>query len=446
MHTSSKRFLLVNPWISDVAAYNFWIRPLGLYAVAEWLYQRGAEFLLIDCLSPFEAPGRFDRRMAEQPKCFRKYGIKRRFCRYGISVEEFIFRLREGLSIAGSFDAVLMTSAISYWYPGVQWAVECIRKHLPGVPIFLGGIYPSLWPEHAEAHSGADRIFKGPLEFYSIELANVLGLPNNPIRKKLPWYRLGLHDGVAYSGIRTAYGCPFRCTYCASRIVSGDFRERRSVEIVHELTWLRRCGVSHVSFYDDALLVDFNNRLRPVLEELNKKNIRMAFHTPNALHARLVNSHVAHLLHISGFRTVRISLETVDVARQKATGGKVLNSDVEMAVRFLQEAGFKASDIGVYLLVGLPGQELEEIRAGIEMVRALGARPYLAELSPIPGTAVWSELEALGKVWQDMDPLLTNNSVFWEWSGFCSRQEFDELKQLCSESSSALAKAGTITT
>jgi hypothetical protein len=31
------RILLVNPWIYDFAAFNFWLRPLGLLMVAEYL-------------------------------------------------------------------------------------------------------------------------------------------------------------------------------------------------------------------------------------------------------------------------------------------------------------------------------------------------------------------------------------------------------------------------
>jgi hypothetical protein len=55
------RFLLVHPWIADMAAFNFRIRPLGLYALAEWLWERGADTVLINCLSPAAAPGKFAR-------------------------------------------------------------------------------------------------------------------------------------------------------------------------------------------------------------------------------------------------------------------------------------------------------------------------------------------------------------------------------------------------
>jgi len=46
-----KNVLLINPWIFDFTAYDFWLRPLGLLAVAAVL-RDGADvdLRLIDCL------------------------------------------------------------------------------------------------------------------------------------------------------------------------------------------------------------------------------------------------------------------------------------------------------------------------------------------------------------------------------------------------------------
>ena len=423
----AKRFLLVNPWIADTAAYNFWIRPLGLYRLAEWLDERGTEAVLVDCLSPASAPGRFPAWEIPVPECVRKAGIRRRFRCYGISAEEFVMRLRA----AGRVDAVLVTSAMSYWYPGVQMVAEAVRRAMPGVPVMAGGVYPTIWPDHAKKNSGADVIFQGPLESCGSHLSSMLSLPEKPVRSARPWYRLGLHDGADFSAVRTASGCPFMCAYCASRLVSGPFRGRMPGEIIHELEALHAIGVRQISFYDDALLVDFDKRLRPVLETVMSMGIKMTFHTPNAMHARLLDRDAASVLYRSGFSTVRISLETVDPGRQKASGGKVVSRDVENAVRFLTQAGYSPGETGVYLLAGLPGQSVEEVMKGIEFVNSLGAKPYISEMSPMPGTGVWQEFMEKGVVSPDMDPILTNNSLFYQWSGFCSHDEFQKLKMMC---------------
>ena len=80
--------------------------------------------------------------------------------RYGISEADF----RARLSRLPRPDAVLVTSLMTYWYPGVSAAIALVQEHFPGVPVILGGIYASLCPDHARAVSGADLVLPGPWE------------------------------------------------------------------------------------------------------------------------------------------------------------------------------------------------------------------------------------------------------------------------------------------
>ena len=90
------------------------------------------------------------------------------------------------------------------------------------------------------------------------------------------------------------------------------------------------------------------------------------------MHAQVIDAELAHKMYAAGFKTVRISLETSDVVRQKLTGPKVTNNGFTRAVERLKAAGFTAKDIGVYLLMGLPGQPLEEVIESIKFVHAQG--------------------------------------------------------------------------
>ncbi len=417
------RFLLVNPWIADFAAYNFWVRPLGLYQLAKWLDGLGAEPILLDCLSPFPAPGKFKRKPVPLP-IRQKLPIKRGFARYGIGRQEFRARLKA----AAPFDAVFVTSVMSYWYPGVKWVVEEIRRQAGNVPIILGGIYATLWKEHAQRSLDVDLVCAGPLEGNKERIRRFLGLGEIK-RPERPWYRLGFWDRAGYGAVRTATGCPFRCTYCASRLVSGPFMPQKREEVLEEIVFLWKSGARQVAFYDDALLVDFSKRLGPLLEELEGLGVDVWFHTPNGLHARFLDFNVARRLVSSGFKSVRLSLETVDRNRQESTGGKVTSMDLERAIGNLLEAGMKRKSIGVYLLVGLPGQDLDEVEESVRYVKGLGVRPYLAEFSPIPGTVEWQRLKEKGMVSDAMDPILTNNTIFFRLFSGYDIERFRALKR-----------------
>jgi hypothetical protein len=53
----SKNVLLINPWIYDFTAYDFWLKPLGLLYIAALLGRHGSFRLsFIDCLDRFQ-PG-----------------------------------------------------------------------------------------------------------------------------------------------------------------------------------------------------------------------------------------------------------------------------------------------------------------------------------------------------------------------------------------------------
>lgn len=46
-------FLLINPWIYDFAAYDFWLKPYGLLSLGGKLRYLGYSIYYLDLLDPF---------------------------------------------------------------------------------------------------------------------------------------------------------------------------------------------------------------------------------------------------------------------------------------------------------------------------------------------------------------------------------------------------------
>jgi len=204
---------------------------------------------------------------------------------------------------------------------------------------------------------------------------------------------------------------------------------RDPLRVVDEIEhWSRTRGVRNFAFYDDALLVNSTDRAAPMLEEIIRRDLEANFHCPNGLHIREMTPRLAKLLFGAGFRTIRFGFETASAARQAATGGKVTTEELRQSVAYLQEAGYGRADIGVYLLCGLPGQESSEIEAGIDLVRRLGAKPILAEYSPIPGTPLWDEALRHARYDIGKEPLFHNNSLLPCLRSDISTADFQALK------------------
>jgi hypothetical protein len=127
----------------------------------------------------------------------------------------------------------------------------------------------------------------------------------------------------------------------------------------------------------------------------------------------------------SRLQTLRLSLEINGNGRD--TGGRC-SEDLISAVSSLKRHGFTKDDIGVYLMYSLPGQDFDEVRAGVEFLKALDVKINLTEFSPVPGTKCWTDLLSSGAIKEDIDPLLTNNSVFTSLFSGYDPEELERLK------------------
>ncbi len=403
------KVLLINPWIYDFSAYNFWARPLGLLKIAEYLSAFNIEINFIDCIDSFVnnkyGSGKFRAEVIEKPNVLKD--IPFFYKRYGISIDEFVKRLKDTLPV----DLILLTSVMSYWYLGVQKAVEIIRKLTKDVPIILGGIYPTLYYLHAKEHSGADYIYQGRLNEDLNQLFQKIGYKLQRQRDPIPYFRFNFYNN-SFAPLLTSEGCPFRCSYCASNLLMGNYKRRHYEDVIKEILELSKIGIKDFAFYDDALLFDADSHIKPLLREIIKEKINVRFHTPNGLHAIFLDEELAHLMKKANFKTIRLGLETVDPDIQRNTGGKITNYDLKMAIHYLKKAGFTKDEIGVYLMYGIPAHGIDKIKEGIEFLKSLNVQIKLTEFSPIKGTKMWDELINRGVIKDEIDPLLTNNTVF----------------------------------
>jgi len=419
---------LINPWIYDFAAYDFWLKPLGLLYLGGLLRQNGHRIHFIDCLDPYHpampqesrqqplrhsyGDGKFFRQVIPTPDSLKM--IDRKYCRYGILPEIFINELKK----QEDADIVLITSMMTYWYPGVFEAIKIIKEVLPFVPIVLGGKYATLCYSHAVNFSGADYVIAGSGEKQVLRLLKNLFneepvfTPDENNLDSLPYPAFDLIRKIEQLPLMTSLGCPYRCSYCSSHILNDKFQQRDPVKVADEIQyWQKESGVINFSFYDDALLVKPHEMIMPLLKEIKKRKLSCQFHCPNGLHLREINEELSVLLFNSGFKTIRFGFETSDLNRQIKTGEKVKNEELRLAVSHLKNVGYKTGEIGIYLLCGIPGQSAEEVEKSIEFVRECGAKPVLAEYSPIPGTKMWDEAVACSPFDIQREPLYHNNSL-----------------------------------
>jgi radical SAM superfamily enzyme YgiQ (UPF0313 family) len=438
--------LLINPWIHDFAAYDYWAKPIGLLYLASILRYHGFSVSYIDCLDRFHpaAPktdphardgrGSFFKTRIAKPKALSD--IPRNYSRYGITEKWF----REDLRSLTKPELVMVTSLMTYWYPGVQETIRLIKEYFCDVPVILGGIYATLCDDHAITYSAADRVFSGAAEEHVLKLvaahcgftAKPKFNPGDP--DSYPYPALDLQHNINYAPILTSRGCPFTCTYCASHLLHPKRVLREPVAVVEEIQfWHEKYAVFDFVFYDDALLVDANRHAIPILEKILQKGLKIRFHTPNAVHIRGISKQTARLMKDTGFKTIRLGLETANFQNRGEFDYKVTLAEFKQAVGFLKEAGFEKHQVGAYLLAGLPDQPVKALTESIKIVKQTGSTPVLAYYSPIPKTAMWPKAVASSRYDLESDPIFTNNAIFPCQTGKFSWETLSYLKKLATE-------------
>ena len=309
MRKDRPHILIVNPWIHDFAAYDFWAKPFGLLLIAGILRQHHISVSYLDCLNRFHprAPesnpnarsGRGPFLKTRLPKPAGLDDVPRHFSRYGIKPEWF----RGDLEDQQPPDLVLVTSLMTYWYPGVQETIECIRSVFPHSPVVLGGIYARLCPDHARSKSGADFVALQPAEtgLFPI-LEQFTGDGVKPLfdagdLDSYPYPALDLQHTINYVPLLTSRGCPFDCAYCASRLLEPERLLRSPEAVVEEIRfWQTSYGQKDFVLYDDAFLVNAAQHALPLLEAIISSGLKVRFHTPNAVHIRGITAQSAKLM------------------------------------------------------------------------------------------------------------------------------------------------------
>lgn len=399
---AGSKALLIHPPIYDTQYWAYWAQPHGLLKVATWLKNNNYSIRLLDCLATDKK-----REVNSFVKDKVEVGnIKRTMKHFGWSLEKLEFELLKHADKSNTDffypDEIWVTSIMTYWWESTRDVIQLIEKVFSQngnrVPrILVGGIYPTLYPEHANLYLREDTnlqdedliIVDGEICEEAASSSTDLGLYNDEVYDNFPRYSL----------ITGSRGCPFDCAYCAQlRLNQGDrkVRDRGPKEIAAEM-WdkFEKHGVSEFAFYEDNLLFnrqDFLDRLEAIRSKFGRK--RITIYAPEGIEPRLVEFEMMSLMRKTGFKKIHLALETIDneIAknwnRRQATIEKF-----DRSIDVLQQSGFKvgSQDINAFVLFGMPEENIQAAMntALYASTRVGSVVPML--FTPVPGSRMFEK-------------------------------------------------------
>jgi len=334
-----------------------------------------------------------------------------------------------------------------------------VKRRYPDIFLAVGGPHASLRPDEC-LESAFDAVCVGEGEYPTLELAEQLeggrfpqGIPNlfikhgNSVERTptrpfleniealpfpdremwLPW----LANTLSRRSVLAGRGCPFQCTYCCNhalrRLADGKYVRLRSPEnIADEILSIKRVLYLMEEMYlevetlgaDLEWALELCSRLEHINEQYDVAiaygtNLRV---TPNADYEELFAA-----LKRSNFEFINIGLESgSERVRRDILKRNYSNQDVMRAVSAAREQGLK---VGLYNLIGLPGETREDFRETARINRACQPDWYLlSAFFPYPGTELHKTSLEQGLLDGPLDRKLERRRPVLDQPGFTKRQ------------------------
>lgn len=337
----------------------------------------------------------------------------------------------------------------SYEIPYVKRHIDIIKRYAPGSVVVVGGPHISGDPEGTAVY--LDKMDFGFVGEAEIGLEHFLQLGkkdySDPARlgeiPNLVWWRAGrvmvnprapvqdldeiafpswqLMDPRSYPNathgifsrntpvapIITSRGCPFPCTFCAARALTGPVIRYRSVEnVIREIILLRdRYEVREFHLEDDNFTWK-REYVAAFCREIIERDLDLSFSLPNGIRLDSLDREVLTLMERAGFYSLAAGIESgsnrILALMKKNLTREVIREKIELIK--------ECTDIRVsgFFLIGYPGETEEDIGETISFSRELplDLASFLITI-PLPGSPLWDDYkkrDCQNINWEDFVP------------------------------------------
>ena len=209
------------------------------------------------------------------------------------------------------------------------------------------------------------------------------------------------HHGASSINLITARGCPYRCNWCSHAVYGYTHRRRSPAAVADEMQAIvARYDPDQVWYADDVFTIS-HPWLAEYAAELAQRGIHKPFETITRAD-RLQNEQSVELLSKLGCYRIWIGSES---GSQRILDGMERGVTVEQVQKSTKLAKTHGIQVGMFLMWGYEGEELEDIAATVEHVKRSNPDVFLTTVSyPIKGTGYFAKVcdkVALPLAWAD---------------------------------------------
>ncbi len=334
-------------------------------------------------------------------------------------------------------------SMMTYDFTPAKEHIRIIRKHSPDSVILLGGAHPSGDYENILADfPEADFAFRGEAELGFRMLLDELGkdertrdygrIPNlvyrnggevrtgrwgvvdNPDDISFPAWDLmdprtypeaphgGFARGFPVAPTIITRGCPFKCTFCSGKTVTGNVVRKRSIKnVMEEVRFLvREYGVREIHIEDENFTMH-KGLVMEFCESLISEKLDLSWACPSGVRLDTLDAEMLSAMKESGCYSLAVGIEFGTDRIHELTKKRLTLETIVKQLDLLGRYDIKTTG---FFLMGIPGETKEDMLETIRFARKVRIdRAQFNNFMPLPGSEIYDELRSRGEL-DSIDP------------------------------------------
>jgi radical SAM superfamily enzyme YgiQ (UPF0313 family) len=332
-------------------------------------------------------------------------------------------------------DLVAFSCTTPSW-PHALSLAHRLKERRPGVRTCVGGVHASALPACCAAEEAVDHVVAGEGEAGFVAVLQgtgeaVVRAPRVPewgelrpdralIRNERTVALCREQTGQRVASFQSVRGCPYRCTFCASRAVTaaggcGGVAVRAAAEVVDEIVAVAgSLRLDHFKFVDGTWNVS-EEKVLAFCEALRRRQPSLSWEAN--LHAARVTPRMLAAMREAGCVQVNVGCESGSERILAAIRKGIAVRDIVNVFDWARAAGLRGR---AFFMVGFPGETREDVACTERLIARIDPDVLGVTIAcPFPGTDLYDAAAHAHVDWAAADEY-TND--FWRTEAFTNAE------------------------